>query len=99
MQPQFMGDQVVGISGRVLVNKLVYLLRDPERYEVVVFKNPLWQRQNYIKRLVGLPGERICLRNGDVFVTPPGSAAEERIARKSDGVWRPVRKDLLPDRH
>jgi len=97
MQPGIMGDHVPGIFDRVLVNKLVYLLRDPERYEVVVFKNPLWQRQNYIKRLVGLPGERICLRNGDVFVTPPDRDAEERIARKSDGIWRSVRKDLLPE--
>jgi len=98
MQPQIMGDQVVGISDRVLVNKLVYLLRDPQRYEVVVFRNPLWQRQNYIKRLVAFGGERVCIRNGDLFITPPGAAPEaEHVARKPDPVWRAVRKDLLPE--
>jgi len=97
MQPQIMGDQVVGISDRVLVNELVYLMRDPERYEVVVFRNPLWQRQNYIKRLVAFGGERVCIRNGDLFITPRGAAPEaEHIARKPDSVWRAVRKDLLP---
>jgi signal peptidase I len=97
MQPEIMGDPTLGIFDRVLVNKLVYLLREPRRYEVVVFKNPLWQRQNYIKRLVGFGGERIGLRNGDVFVTPPGRGATEAIARKPDDVWRAVRKDLLAD--
>jgi signal peptidase I len=98
MQPQIMGDQVVGISDRVLVNKLVYLMRDPERYEVVVFRNPLWQRQNYIKRLVAFGGERVAIRNGDLYITPKGAAPEaERIARKPDAVWRAVRKDLLPE--
>jgi len=87
MQPQIMGDQVVGISDRVLVNKLVYLLRDPQRYEVVVFRNPLWQRQNYIKRLVAFGGERVCIRNGDLFITPPGAAPEaEHVARKPDPI-------------
>jgi len=96
MQPGIMGDAVPGIFDRVLVNKLVYLLRDPKRYEVVVFKNPLWQRQNYIKRLIGLPGERIELRNGDVFATPAGGGGGEAIARKPDRIWRAVRRDLLP---
>lgn len=95
MQPGIMGDLHVGISDRVLVDKSVYLLREPRRYEVVVFKNPLWQRQNYIKRLIGFGGERIALRNGDVFVTPPGG--EEAIARKPDAVWRAVRKSLSPE--
>jgi signal peptidase I len=94
MQPGIMGDQHVGIFDRVLVNKLVYFLRDPERYEVVVFKNPLWQRQNYIKRAVGFDGERITLRNGDVFVTPP-EGGREAIARKPDRTWIAVRKDLV----
>ena len=45
MQPQIMGDPPTGVFDRVLVNKLVYLLRGPERFEVVVFRKPLWQRQ------------------------------------------------------
>ena len=97
MKPGIMGDQNVGIYDRVLVNKLVYLLREPRRYEVVVFKNPLWQRQNYIKRLAGFGGERIAIRNGDLFVTPPGGR-DEAIARKPDDVWRAVRKDLVHER-
>jgi len=59
----------------ILVNKLVYVLRRPRRWEVVVFKWPRDTSKNYIKRLVGLPGERIRIYHGDIYVNG-------RIARK-----------------
>ena len=52
---------------RILVNKFVYDFADPERFDVIVFKNPNNGKQNYIKRLVGLPGEQIFIENGDLF--------------------------------
>lgn len=51
---------------RVFVLKYLPLLHHPERWDVVVFKNP-GQHVNYIKRLVGLPGEQIAIVDGDVF--------------------------------
>ena len=95
MQPTIMGDEKIQIFDRVLVNKLVYFFREPKRWEVIVFKMPLSQRQNYIKRLIGLPGEQMTIRNGDIFITPAGSS-EERVARKPDSVWSSVRKRMLP---
>ncbi len=98
MQPTIMGDQDTRIFDRVLVNKLLYFLREPERWEVAVFKMPLVQRQNYIKRVVGKPGEKITIRNGDVFVQPLGQDQDaEFIARKPDQVWKSVRKEIIPD--
>jgi signal peptidase I len=44
---------------RILVNKYIYTVSDPERWDVVVFKFPGNAQMNYIKRLVGLPGETI----------------------------------------
>ena len=52
---------------RILVNKFVYDFADPERFDVIVFKNPNNAKQNYIKRLVGLPNENIIIENGDLF--------------------------------
>jgi len=60
---------------RILVHKSLYLLKNPARYDVVVFKNPtnpLGEDGNYIKRLVGLPGETVWLVDGDVFTAPTG---------------------------
>jgi signal peptidase I len=49
----------------VLVNKSVYALRPPRRWEVIVFR--LFGK-TFIKRLVGLGGEEIEIRDGDVYV-------------------------------
>lgn len=65
---------------RVLVLKYLYRFRKPRSWDVVVFKNPLNNQENYIKRLIGLPGETIELVHGDVFV------------RVGDGPWQIRRK-------
>jgi len=54
----------------------------PQRWDVVVFKVPKDGQTNYIKRLIGLPGETIEIIDGDVFVTDPHTG-KTRIARKT----------------
>ncbi len=58
--PKNEGDQL-------LVNKHAFMLRNPHRWEVIVFRNPSDPLEAYVKRAVGLPGETIELRNGEVF--------------------------------
>jgi signal peptidase I len=53
---------------RVLVMKYLYRLTDPQPWDVVVFRNPQNNRENYIKRLIGLPGETLEIVHGDIFV-------------------------------
>ncbi|MEM8669654.1 MAG: signal peptidase I [Planctomycetota bacterium] len=67
---------------RILVNKFSYALSDPERWDVIVFKYPGNPKQNYIKRLVGLPNETLTIRHGDVFVRPTGTNQTDVILRK-----------------
>jgi signal peptidase I len=68
---------------RILVNKYGFDFSEPERWDVVVFKFPGDGEMNYIKRLVGLPGETLRLYQGDVFTRTLGEdAAEFRIERK-----------------
>ena len=55
---------------RILVAKFPYEFSDPERFDVAVFKNPGEAKQNYIKRVVGLPNETVVLWHGDVHTTP-----------------------------
>lgn len=52
---------------RIIVSKFAYDLKDPERWDVIVFKYPANPKQNYIKRLIGLPGETIKLEFGNVY--------------------------------
>jgi signal peptidase I len=69
---------------RILVNKFAYQFWEPERWDVIVFKNPGNAKQNYIKRLIGLPGETIRVHCGDIYTKGAGDQ-EFRIARKSPG--------------
>lgn len=57
---------------RILVNKFAYAVSDPERWDVVVFKCPTCAGTNYIKRLVGKPGETLRVYRGDLWVRPAG---------------------------
>ena len=55
------GDRVVG-------NRLSYLTKDPERYDVIIFKYPDDESQLFIKRIIGLPGETVTIRDGKVYI-------------------------------
>lgn len=52
---------------RVLVTKFVYRLREPVRGDVVVLRYPRNTQRNYIKRVVGLPGEKIQIKKGVLY--------------------------------
>jgi signal peptidase I len=52
----------------LIVDEISYRLRNPQRGEVVVFKFPSDLSQRYIKRIIGLPGETIEVREGKVFI-------------------------------
>jgi signal peptidase I len=69
---------------RILVNKYVYTYSEPQRWDVVVFKFPGNAQINYIKRLVGLPGETLRVFQGDVFTGAAGARSQEdfEILRK-----------------
>jgi len=72
---------------RILVFKSLYQFEEPKRWDVFVFKNPTEPKINYIKRLVGKPGETIEIIDGDIYING-------KIARKppkvQEELWMPV---------
>jgi signal peptidase I len=56
------------VGDRVFVNKFVYRFAEPERGDIVVFKNIEGGQEELIKRVVGVPGDEVTIRNGVLFV-------------------------------
>ncbi|HUX01515.1 MAG: signal peptidase I [Phycisphaerae bacterium] len=75
--PLFSGD-------RVLVLKFLYDFEAPRRWDIIVFRNPNEPAQNYIKRLVALPGERVELVRGDVTID---GRVVSKTDRAQDALW------------
>ena len=62
MQPSFeSGDYLI-------IDEITYRFKDPQRGEVVVFKYPQNISQRFIKRIVGLPGETVEVKDGEVII-------------------------------
>ena len=64
----------------ILVDKITYDFRQPKRGEVVVFKAPLNSRVDYIKRIIGLPGDTVIIENGTVSIS--GTPIEENYLQE-----------------
>src|SRR5882724_10444693 len=53
---------------RIFINKFVYRFEPIQRGDVVVFWYPLDHSKSFIKRVIGLPGEKVEIRQGTVYV-------------------------------
>lgn len=76
----------------VLVDRSAFLPRGPRRWELTAFRGPEHASQVFVKRIVGLPGETIELRHGDVF-------ANGGIQRKSLAQLRALAVPVYDSRH
>lgn len=59
---------VVQPGDRLIINRLSYLFCDPERGDIVMFANPDNEKKNYLKRIIGLPGEKLEIRAGFIYI-------------------------------
>ena len=64
-------EPTLDISDRIVVNKVAFHFREPHRMEVVVFRQVAEEgvaKMDLIKRLIGLPGEVLQVKNGEIFI-------------------------------
>lgn len=93
---EYAGGVPLHSGDRLFVLKYLRGIYDPKRWDVVVFKAPHVPQENYIKRLLGMPGEQMAIVDGDVFARPMVDgqpfAHESGIASWADGDWEIQRK-------
>jgi len=77
---------------RILINKVVYAFHEPERGDVIVFHPPNNRQADYIKRIIGLPGESVEIKQGTVYIHKDGNILpldepyiKEQLTRTFDG--------------
>jgi len=55
-------------NDRIVAFRLAYLTSEPQRFDVVVFKYPDDEEVLFVKRIIGLPGETVEIRDGQVYI-------------------------------
>lgn len=55
----------------LIIDEITYRFEEPQRGEVIVFRNPRNPSQFFIKRIIGLPNETVEIKDGEIFITLP----------------------------
>ncbi len=64
---------------RIIASRLAYINEDPKRYDIIIFHYPDDESQLFVKRIIGMPGETINIKNGIVYITDTnGNTTEAR---------------------
>lgn len=61
-------EQTIMTGDRVFGNRLAYVFGDPERYDIIIFKYPDNEKELFIKRIIGMPGETVEIKDGKVYI-------------------------------
>ncbi len=70
MEPNFYDHEYL------IIDELTYRWSEPNRGDIAVFKYPKDTRQYFIKRVIGLPGEKITIEDGKVYIQAKDKATE-----------------------
>lgn len=83
---------LISRGDQLLVNKFVFDWRKPRRWEMAVFRCPVEPAKEFVKRVIGLPGELVQIRGGDVFI-------DHELERKSLAEFQRLRIPLFDNNY
>ncbi|MDP7032890.1 MAG: signal peptidase I [Planctomycetota bacterium] len=72
---------------RILVDRLSHRFDPLRRWDVVVFRYPMNRSRYFVKRIVGMPGEEIRIRRGDIYAN---GTLVSKSSRVQEAFWLPV---------
>jgi signal peptidase I len=72
-------EKTIMAGDNLFVCRLSYLFSDPKRFDIVVFKYPDNEKLLYIKRVIGLPGEKVEVKDGKVYINDSINALNDNF--------------------
>jgi signal peptidase I len=82
---------------RVIVSRISYIIGRPARGDVIVLQYPLDPKRDFVKRIIGLPGETVAIVNGQVFINGRPLPPETYVVYPSHTDMAPLQ--LGPDEY
>lgn len=99
MQPTLMGSSEAQVFDRILVDKFLPTIREPERWDITVFQYPLQKNQLYVKRIAGMPNDRLHIAGGNLYlVSDRDGQRTYEVLRKPDDLQEAMWKNVHPAR-
>jgi signal peptidase I len=77
-------EETIQVNDRIVAFRLSYLMSEPQRYDIVVFRYPDDESTLYVKRIMGLPGETVEIQNGLIFINGSGTALRDEFIKGPD---------------
>lgn len=82
------GDRIVGL-------RLSYVFSNPKRGDIIIFKYPDNESVKYVKRVIGLPGDTVSFKEGDVYVN--GEKLDEPYLKLQHSTYSSVESYTVPE--
>ena len=61
-------EETIMTGDRVFGNRLAYISKDPQRFDIVIFRYPDDPSQLFVKRIIGMPGDKVNIVDGKVYI-------------------------------
>lgn len=91
-------ENTIMTDSRLIGFRLSYIFSKPSRGDIIIFKYPVDESQLYIKRVIGLPGEKITIKKGKIYINDSKTPLKENYLKekwvyKNDNITFNVPKD------
>lgn len=76
-------ENTIMIGDRIIASRLSYHFHEPQRGDIIVFNFPDDESQKYLKRIIGLPGETVKIKDGKVYINDSKTPLKEDYLRET----------------
>lgn len=86
-------ENTIMTGDRLFGNRLAYNFGEPARGDIIIFKYPIDEKQLFIKRLIGLPGDEVKIEAGKIYINGSETPVDEPYLREAPDLLMKVNED------